>query len=532
MSLGSHHRFALGGVTLIAAAGLGLAFWEPLPGAPGEAKAASGSGRPNIVLIQSDDQAYKQLTRRVMPKTKRLLSQHGTRFTDYIASTAQCCPSRASLITGQYAHNHGVTSNKVGYPGLVEKDNVLPVWLQRAGYWTIHVGKFLNEYDRFVQPDSVVAPGWDQWHSVLGHLSYYGYDLFVNGTVRHYGRRRGDHITHVLNRDAVRLVGKYAPKGHPFYLQLDERAPHIGNRHDPHGRCGGAPIPEPVDKKLFRNAGLPKPPSFNEEQMSDKPSFLSTAPKIRRTKRSRIRKLWRCALASLRGVDRGVGKVYDAVKDAGELRKTVFIFISDNGQFYGQHRLQSGKVFPYEEALRVPLLIRAPKRYRAGASRVRMVGKPVGNIDLAPTILDLTGAVPCSAPGDCRTMDGRSLMPLLRRSGRWPRGRGLLTEYRVGDAGRYATCEFAGIRTRANLYVRHSRVVDPGTSQCVPVDERERYNLKKDPFELHNLCFGGSSGKCPLSDTQLNLEARLSQLRDCAGIVGRDDRVGGHPFCE
>jgi hypothetical protein len=129
-------------------------------------------------------------------------------------------------------------------------------------------------------------------------------------------------------------------------------------------------------------------------------------------------------------------------------------------------------------------------------------------------------------------MDGRSLMPLLRRSGAWPHGRGLLTEYRVGDAGRYATCEFAGIRTRDNLYVRHSRVVDPSTSQCIPADERERYDLKQDPFELRNQCFGGSSDNCPLSEKQLDLEIRLSQLRDCAGIAGRDDHVGGRPFCE
>ena len=129
-------------------------------------------------------------------------------------------------------------------------------------------------------------------------------------------------------------------------------------------------------------------------------------------------------------------------------------------------------------------------------------------------------------------MDGRSLVPLLRRSGRGRRARALLTEYRAPDAERYATCEFAGIRTRDNLYVRHSRVVDPSTSQCIPADERERYNLKKDPFELRNQCFGGSSGNCPLSDKQFDLETRLSQLRDCAGIAGRDPHVGGQPFCE
>ena len=532
MSFRSHHRLTLGGVTLFAVAGLGLAASDPLPGTPGDANAAPGRGRPNVVLIQTDDQAYRQLTRRVMPQTSRLLVQGGTKFTDYVASTAQCCPSRASLLTGQYAHNHGVTSNNVGYPGLSERGNVLPVWLQRAGYWTIHVGKFLNGYERTVEPNSVVAPGWEEWHTVLGSTSYYGYDLFVNGDVRRYGGRRGDHITGVLNRRAVRMVDKYAPKGHPFYLQLDQRAPHSGQHHDPYGRCGRAPMPIPADKRLFRDEGLPNPPSFNEQNMGDKPSFLSSAPKIGAPERRKVRKHWRCGLASLRGVDRGVAKIYDAVKDAGELRKTVFIFTSDNGQFHGQHRLRSGKVLPYEEALHMPLLIRAPKRYRDGAPRVGKIGRPAGNIDLAPTILDLGRARPCSGPGDCRTMDGRSLMPLLRRSGRWPRQRALLTEYRVGDAGRYATCEFAGIRTRDDLYVRHSRVVDPGTSQCVPDDERERYDLKEDPYELVNLCFAGDASNCPAGKKQLDLELRLSQLRDCAGVAGRDPRAGARPFCE
>ena len=531
MSFRSHHRLALGGATLLAAAGLGLTASDPLPGTPGEANAAPGRGRPNIVLIQTDDQAYRQLIRRAMPKTKRLLARGGTKFTDYIASTAQCCPSRASLITGQYAHNHGVTSNNVGYQGLVERGNVLPVWLQQAGYWTIHVGRFLNGYEKTVEPNSVVAPGWDEWHTVLGG-KYYAYDLFVNGGVRHYGRRRGDHITHVLNRRAVRMVDKYAPKALPFYLQLDARAPHDTRQRDPYGGCDRAPIPEATDSRLFRRARLPNPPSFNEAKMSDKPGFLRSAPKIGSHERRKVRRSWRCGLASLRGVDRGVAKIYDAVKDAGERSKTVFIFISDNGQFHGEHRLRSGKVLPYEEALRLPLLIRAPKRYRDGAARARKVGKPVGNIDLAPTILDLAGATPCSAPGKCRTMDGRSLMPLLRRSGHWPRERALLTEYRVGDAGRYATCEFTGIRTRGAVYVQHSRVVDPATSQCVPEDERERYDLKRDPYELNNLCFGGSSANGPVGEKQVELELRLSQLHDCAGVAGRDPRVGGRPFCE
>jgi N-acetylglucosamine-6-sulfatase len=531
---------ALGGATLLAAAGLGLAASGSPPGAPEgasrgvprKASAPRGGGGPNIVLIQSDDQTYGQLTRRTMPETYRLLGDRGTRFTDYLATTAQCCPSRASLLTGQYAHNHGVTANNIGYPGLVDKGNVLPVWLERAGYRTIHVGKYLNRYESYVKPNSIVAPGWDQWYSVLGATRYYGYDLYVNGGVRHYGSARTDHVTRVLNGRAVHMVKRYAP-GRAFFLQLDQRAPHGQPQRDPYGRCIGAPIPEPGDQNLFRRTRLPKPPSFNELNVRDKPSFLSSTPKIGPVRRQKIQEQWRCVLASLRGVDRGVERIYDAVKDAGELSKTVFIFASDNGRLHGQHRLPAGKVLPYEEALHVPLMIRVPKRYRHGAPRVKKVGTPAGNIDLAPTILALTGAQPCSAPGDCRTMDGRSLLPLLRRPGAW-RGRGLLTEYTAGGtgSGRSASCEFTGIRTRNNLYVRHLSLAKPGTKECIPADEYERYNLKRDPFELHNLCFGGSAGSCPNTDTQLDLEARLSQLQDCAGVAGRDEPVGGRPFCE
>jgi N-acetylglucosamine-6-sulfatase len=519
-------RLVLGGAILVATVGSGLTAPGGLAGTPH----ALARGRPNIVLIQTDDQTYKQLTRRAMPETKRLLSQRGTRFSEYIATTAQCCPSRASLITGQYAHNHGVTSNNVGYPALIDKGNVLPVWLRRAGYRTIHVGKFLNGYERSVEPDSVLPPGWDQWYSLLGSREYYRYDLYVNGRVIHYGSRRQDNITRVLNRKAATLITRYAPRRRPFYLQFDARAPHDSAERDPFGPCDRQPIPEARDRKLFRHEPLPRPSSFNEGDISDKPPFIAAAPKIGPTDQRDIRKHWRCALASLHGVDRGVGEVFRAVEDAGELPRTVFIFTSDNGQFYGEHRLKTGKVLPYEEALHLPLLIRAPRHYRHGAARVKEVGKLVGNIDVAPTILDFANARPCAGAGNCRTMDGRSLVPLLSRSARWPGNRGLLVEYRVAHAGRYATCEFVGVRTRDDLYVRHSQVVDPATGDCVPTDQRERYDLRRDPLELHNLCPGGD--RCPTDTRQVELEALLNRLRNCAGISGRDEPVDARPFCK
>jgi N-acetylglucosamine-6-sulfatase len=520
----------LGVLTLVVLAAGALAA-SSVPGGPDPARAAAPP-RPNIVLIQADDQAANQFSHKVMPNAEHLLVSGGTSFTNYIATTAQCCPSRASLLTGQYAHNDGVTSNTVGYAGLQDNDNVLPVWLQQAGYYTMHVGKFMNGYEAVTNPPSLPAPGWNQWYVPSEkNNAYYNYAYYVNGKVLQHGASAGDNVTHVLNRDAVRLIQTYAPKARPFYLQLDERAPHISQTHDPFGNCGRSAQPEQRDEHAFRKAGLPQPPSFNEADMTDKPAYLTSAPKIGPTERHVVKKHWQCALDALQGVDRGVKKVYDAVEQAGELNRTIFVYISDNGQFYGQHRLLSGKVIPYDEALRLPLVIKAPQRY-FGVRPLRKIGRPVGNIDLAPTILDFAHAQPCPPQGQCRTMDGRSLLPLLSRSGGWPPNRGLLTEYEAASAAKYATCEFAGIRTRNTIYIEHYQVVDPATGQCVNTDERERYDLPGDPFELNNLCFGGLAANCPADSKQIDLETRLQQLRDCAGAAGRDPQVDGRPPCE
>src|SRR3954453_12201479 len=179
MQSSKHHKLAHGCVALGVAAVCGLAAVVGAATAPDPAHGAARPARPpNIVLVQTDDQTVGQLTWQAMPKTKRLLTRHGTTFNDYIATTAECCPSRASLLTGQYAHNHGVSSNDVAYPGLIDKHNVLPTWLHDAGYRTMHVGKFLNGYVRFVDQPSRVAPGWSDWYTVLRPGTYY-YDYLL-----------------------------------------------------------------------------------------------------------------------------------------------------------------------------------------------------------------------------------------------------------------------------------------------------------------------------------------------------------------
>ena len=527
MSLASNHRLAFVGATLLAAAGFGLAASRPVPGAP-EAADAARSGRPNIVLVRTDDQTRRQLNGQTMPQTTKLLSNRGTLFTRSIVTTSQCCPSRAAVLTGQYGHNNGVLANTPGYPALRHKRSTLPVWLHRAGYRTAHFGKFLNGYTKAVQPRSTVAPGWDVWQTAYSEPSrYYDYPLSANGRKVRFGHRPRDYITRVLNRKATRFIHTYGSRRKPLYLQIDQRAPHSADGTTK-GRCSGSPPqPAPRDMDRFTTTPLPRPPSFNEADVSDKPPFLRR-PKLHDTALARMRLRYQCALASLREVDRGVKRIYKAFGRLHELRRTVFIFTSDNGFFQGEHRIGAGKTLAYGESIRVPLVIRVPKAYRRGAQRVRKVSEPVANIDLVPTILELARAKPCRSRGRCRPLDGRSLVGLLRGNGSgWPSDRGILLEYDRPDKARQWVCEYTGVHTSDRTYVEYTSALNSATHRCGPTDARELYELGSDPFELDNVADAAAH-----QTEVLQLSQRLALLQDCAGIAGRDQHVGGRPFCE
>jgi N-acetylglucosamine-6-sulfatase len=489
---------------------------------PADAAAARGSDRPNIILIVTDDQTLAQLNEKVMPTTERVLASRGSSFTHYYASTAQCCPSRAAMLTGQYGHNNGVLSNQDGYASLTRKGDTLPVWLRRSGYNTAHVGKYLTGYTAVAPPEEV-APGWDDWHTVPNRPGYYDYVISNNGRLRRHGTGKRDYVTTVLNRHSVRVIRQFAPKRRPFFLQLDHRAPHTDRVPRAPGRCDEFAVPAPRDAALFRRAALPRPPSFNEADMSDKPSFLRGLDPLRKSRVKRTRLKWGCALASLRAVDRGVGRIMSALRDSGEVGKTAIMLTSDNGLFYGEHRVKASKVLPYEEAERLPLVMRVPRPYRGREPRIPRVHEVAANIDIAPTILDLANTAPCR---NCRVMDGHSLLTLINgRASRWPDDRGVLLEYRVQEASRHATCHYTAIHTGELEYIEHSSLVSGG--QCVDVDERELYDLTFDPFQLENLCAEG----CPGGPGQEQLEERLAVLRGCEGIAGRDPRPPSG-YCE
>ena len=506
-----------------------------LSGAAGRSAAASPQKRPNIVVVVTDDQTLASLTSTTMPSTVGLMRRGGTEFTDAVATTPVCCPSRATLLTGQYAHNHGTLANTPGYAALRDKANTLPVWLRRAGYVTAHVGKYLNRYKASVDDPAEVAPGWDEWHTVLDparkYVRYYDYRLAENGEVERVGKEPRDYITRVINRRAAGMVREYAPRRRPLYLQVDHRAPHTEAGVDSGGPCGGLVPPDPRDAAAFQAAPLPRPPSFDEEDVSDKPSFIRDLPRLDPTTTATIELRYRCTLASLLAVDRGVAKIVAALRRAKELDDTVLAFTSDNGFFFGEHRIPEQKTRPYEEALRVPLLIRVPDRYRGGAPVVPVVPEPVANIDLAPTILDLARARPCRSAGRCRTLDGRSLTGLLRGESGWPDDRAVLVEFDAGERARRAkVCRYQGVRLAEQVYVRHTAAADPATGLCEPIDEVEHYDLGTDPGQLDNL--HQADAGAPASPAEVQMQERLQELRDCAGIAGRDARQSGRPFCE
>jgi N-acetylglucosamine-6-sulfatase len=455
-----------------------------------------------------------------------LIANKGTTFADTIIPTPTCCPSRASMLTGQYGHNNGVLANAPGYRALEDPESTLPVWLGDAGYQTAHLGKYLNGYQGVADPAAEVAPGWDQWYTLMTPRQYYGYRLSVNGTEERFGNEDSDQLTRVLNRATAHVIRRFAGNGDPFYIQLDQFAPHTESGASKGAdRCRGGAVPDPRDEELFEREKLPATPDFNEKDVTDKPSFVRGRDRLDATDRKKAEKRRGCRMASLRGVDRGMKKIVATLKSEGELDNTVIIFISDNGYFLGEHRIAVNKTLPYEEALQVPMAIRVPPGVVGGQQPAR-VKKLVSNIDLAPTILDLAGAEPCAGQ-DCRVMDGHSLVGLLRgANGDVPTNRSLVLEYgRTRDkAG--LVCAYDGIRDPTAAYVEYTALANGGG--CDPIDEGELYDLGADPFELDNL-FRPDAGA---GSVQERMEAKLEKLRDCSGIAGRDPQPASRSYCE
>ena len=448
----------------------------------------------------TDDQT--QASQKFLDTVNHRIGGAGAVFRDSFASNPLCCPSRATFLTGQYSRNNGVQTNSLPDGGYLSLDNknTLPVWLQDSGYNTTLIGKYLNGYDKEPQPQTI-PPGWTNWQGATRTYQYYGYQLNQNGRLVDYGNDVADYQTDVYTEKAVKVIGKRAKSSKPWFMWLAYLAPHSGGPNpspQPPGDCGGTAKPAPRDADAYDNEPLPQPPSFNESDVSDKPSFIADNPPFSQGDIDAITNEYRCRIGSLNAVDDGVDKLIDKLRDTGQLNNTYVIFTSDNGFFAGEHRIPTGKRRAYEPSIRVPLQIRGP-----GIKPGTEIKDLAVNADVAPTIVKLTGAKAGLK------MDGRPLLQMWRHPS-IQRGRQILLS---GTRKRYT-----GLRNRRYLYVRY---VDK---------QHELYDLRGDSDELANVYDDPA-----YADAQEAIEKQFEKLRHCAGarcqdgpkVVLRTIRKGG-----
>lgn len=420
-------------IALLAAACLGV-------GAGGRPSEAHDSDRaaperpPNVLVIMTDDQRQGL---GVMPKTRRWF-RAGTRFENAFATTPLCCPSRASILSGRYAHNHGVIQNEDGAWRELDTDETFPVYLQRAGYRTAIFGKYLNRF-----PLEEAPPGFDEWalKETDQKVAYYGADWSINGDVRRVDRYSTDFIAGLGER-FIRDAEE------PWLLFLTVAAPHLPF----------TPAPRHADASVERWRGNP---AIDEADRSDKP------PYVQASSTTFHRQAWVRAnqFRTLMSVDDLVGRVKRTLRETGQSSNTLAFYMTDNAYTWGEHGLHI-KTVPYMDSIRIPLMIRWPGRVAAGATDDRLVA----NIDIAPTVMEAAELEP-DAP-----MDGRSLL------GPHSRDR-LLTEnlYPYKQAPRWA-----GLVTPDRHYI------ETYDENWVPT-WHEEYDLAADPWELENLLWNGAS---------------------------------------
>lgn len=439
--------------------------------------------RPNIVLITMDDMRADEL--QYMPNVRALISHEGFRFTRAYSTLPQCCPARASLLTGQYAHNHGVMSNYFRFGGgykqfqrAVDSDDTLGVLLQQAGYRTSYIGKFLNGYAS--GGHNPPPPGWDTWSVPVG-TNIYSYD---KQTFSVNGRQQisDEHNTRVVTRMAVEDMRA----GQRFFVWLNYLAPHNGHS----GTRFGEPKPLRRDRYVPVDARV----IIEERDLTDKPSHVKNFGGLDDDDRDLVARVHTGRVRSIIGVDRKIGFIMNHLESNELLDDTVVIFHSDNGYLMGEHGIRSGKNVPYEPATKVPLVMTGPQ-VPAGSSSVMVTLQ-----DVTATILELAGVRPR------HSLDGVSLLRVIERE-RSFRDRPILYEagpsfsnsglgVRIASGRRF----FTAIHYRQWVYIRYFD------------DQQELYDLSRDPNQLQSL-----HERPEYLSVIVALREELRRLQDCRG---------------
>jgi N-acetylglucosamine-6-sulfatase len=402
--------------------------------------------RPNVVIIISDDQHYS--TMEYIPRTRARIFEEGVEFSRGYVTTARCGPSRSSVLTGMYAHNHGVVANK----DLLEEETFVRR-LHESGYYTGLVGKYLNSYplpeEEALRPeDSAPLPEFDSWVALASgtkNADYFDTSLNVDGK---WVERKG-YQTYLLRDYALKFLKRAVRQDRPFFLLFGAYAPHK------------PAIPAPGDEELYLDEPPYRPPNYNEEDISDKPEWFQERWQPLSTGwTDYLDTKYLSQIQTLNALDVAVEDIIEALEGYGVLDETLVIYLSDNGHFFGEHRMTSGKVFAYEEGIRVPFALRypplVPEPYRE--SRI------VANIDIAPTIYELAG-IPVP-PG----VDGLSLVPLLQGGDDWRDG--LIIEGWPEE--KHAAPPYMAYHTSQYVYVETEG------------DIAELYDLETDPYQMEN----------------------------------------------
>jgi N-acetylglucosamine-6-sulfatase len=425
-------------LSLVAALAAGAAI-HPTPG-------AHATPPPNIVLILTDDQRWDSLW--AMRNLQTDLVTPGITFDNGFVVNPLCCPSRASILTGEYSHGTQVYRNGGTYGGYRSFDSTSTVatWLHDGGYRTALVGKYLNNYT-----DRKIPPGWDRWVAFKGkNASYYNYTLNIDGTLVSYGSAEADYSTDVLATQADAFI-RAAPAEQPLFMLFSPYAPHPPATTAPRHALS------------FRNLPPARPPNFNEEDVSDKPAWLQSIPPLSSGDQANVDRGRRNAYRSLLAVDEALHDIVVALTDTGRLSNTMIVFTSDNGLAHGEHRRALTKGEAYEEVIRVPFVV----RFDPMIPSPRTDDHLVTNIDLAPTFAAVAGV---TAPG----AEGLDLLPLIADpSVSWRDD--FLIEHMLADSYPDLVPTYCAVRSEAYLLVVYQ------------TGEEELYDLALDPFQLTNV---------------------------------------------
>lgn len=446
---------------------------------------ATVSDIENVVVILADDMDWALFDG--VPRLAALKEQ-GTTLSNFVVTDSLCCPSRASILTGQYVHNHGVLSNSPATGGgwVTFRDNGLEencigTWLQDAGVSTALVGKYLNGYGKAPRSKRHLPPGWDHFvTSTSGNRAYVGYDyeLNRNGTISKYADGPEDFLNDVLTDDATQWLSETTE---PFFLLFSSYNPHV-------------PAPSSA-----RNAGshagatVPKPAAFNARGRAE-PSWLRATPALTERGIARLDRLWTRRLESAESIADTYEQVVAELERSGRLDSTLIIVTSDNGYHAGARRLPTGKQTPFWEDSVVPAVLIGP-----GIPKGETIDAMTSTIDLGPTIADLMGT---QAPA---WADGRSLVPLLEDPAGTPWRTGVLLESLSKalpgdpDYTGFDAPVFHALRTAGWLYVEYSG------------GEVGLYDRVNDPAEINNVV--GLTSPLVVS----RLRTQLRALAACAG---------------